>query len=256
MVIFSLKKSLKISTVVFTLIFVTCFQILWNVVTDNNLYQIIFSNNCEVFCVVQRVNFEQWFKFTQCWNMLNIFRDIMQIFYSNRNFNLFKWNIMVNEQSFVCESWGMVKKNFFPPLRIHSANTWSTEHPLCARPFFWEHTCDEVQWYGWTCACHMGSESKVFPGGGAASIADGVVGSSRATKEVQVEERGAPGRVKDVWVLHCFILSTPFLTLCRHVLPYMLGAAVVWTDVQLALEATGHSLRGSLQPCGGTSCCG
>ena len=40
--------------------------------------------------------------------------------------------------------------------------------------------------------------AKSFQVEGAANTADGVVGSSRATKEVQVEEREAPGKVEDM----------------------------------------------------------
>lgn len=113
-------------------------------------------------------------------------------FYTHRIFKHPKWNHLLKQQRLVCESREMVKDYISSPSHIHSTNIWNVKHPLCARPSLWEHMSDEAQWYGWTGTCHMGSKSKVFPGG-----RDSGYRGQKAIKEVQVEERRAPGRIKD-----------------------------------------------------------
>lgn len=87
---------------------------------------ILFSNNFEVIYVVQRVNFEDWFLVTWCWKIVKYFNCTMRIFDTQGNSKLFKWNHLLSQQSFICESSGMANKGFFRPSSIHSTNTCGT----------------------------------------------------------------------------------------------------------------------------------
>lgn len=108
-------------------------------------------------------------------------------------------------------------KGFFRLSCIHSTNTCGTlsTHSVSGPSLGPGDTrVMRSNGYEWTCACQMVSESEGFPGRGDAEYI-GLVGSSRANKKVQVEGRGAQGRVESVHHLHCFCSAhAPTLQMC------------------------------------------
>lgn len=218
-----------------------------------------FSNNFEVFFVVQRVNFEELFMVTDVEYLVNIFAYLMQIFLYPQEFKLSEWKHLLPADLGVWifrdgQWWVFSLLHAFIPQRCGTLSTHAMPGPGDTRVMM-------LSGYRWTCACHMGNETKAFQVEGTVNAESGVVGSWRATKGVQAEERGAPGRGEGVWGLHCFY--------SLHSLPHSLqacSALVTWRRFgsgqnpaegfhSCGSPARHRVLCGSLEPCRGTLRC-